>query len=193
MCHNCVPGQQGPAISDPLPSSRIGAVHQPTQTSRFATEADAAAIAALRTSAAAHLTRTFGKGHWSHAVTERSVHSALKTSRVLVARRGQEIVATMTLATKKPWAIDLAYFTAVPRALYLHAMAVTPELQRQGIGRDLVRHAMAVARAWPSQVIRLDAYDAPAGAGAFYAKCGFREVGRVRYRTVPLVYFELML
>ena len=32
-----------------------------------------------------------------------------------------------------------------------------------------------------------------AGAGSFYAKCGFREVGRVRYRTVPLIYFEMLL
>ncbi len=43
--------------------------------------------AALRTAAGAHLTRTFGQGHWSHIVTERAVHSVLKTSRVLVARR----------------------------------------------------------------------------------------------------------
>ena len=39
----------------------------------------------------------------------------------------------------------------------------------------------------------LDAYDGAAGAGRFYAKCGFLEVGRKTYRGVPLVYFELML
>jgi len=39
----------------------------------------------------------------------------------------------------------------------------------------------------------LDAYDGAAGAGRFYAKCGFLEVGRKIYRGVPLVYFELML
>ena len=158
-----------------------------------ATEGDIPAIAALRIAAAAQLTRTFGHGHWSHYVTERALHAALKTSRVLVARRGPTIVGTTTLATKKPWAIDLSYFTTVPRALYLHGMAVVPELQRQGIGRDLVREAVLVARAWPSQAIRLDAYDAAAGAGGFYAKCGFREVGPVTYRKVPLIYFELLL
>jgi GNAT superfamily N-acetyltransferase len=168
-------------------------VDQPPRAAVFATEADASPIAALRAAAAAHLTRRFGQGHWSHTVTEQAVSRDLKTSRVLVMRRGPSIVATMTLATKKPWAIDLAYFTTVPRALYLHAMAVAPELQRRGIGRDLLRDAMAVARAWPSQAIRLDAYDAPAGAGGFYATCGFREVGRVTYRTVPLIYFELLL
>ena len=43
------------------------------------------------------------------------------------------------------------------------------------------------------QTIRLDAYDAPAGAGPFYSRCGFREMGRVIYRKVPLVYFEQLL
>ena len=158
-----------------------------------ATEADVESIAALRTEAAEHLTRAFGQGHWSRAVSNRGVRSDRKSSCVLVARRGPETVATLRLATKKPWAIDVAHFTAVPRAVYLHDMAVAPDLQRQGIGREILREAIKLARAWPSQAIRLDAYDSPAGAGAFYARCGFREVGRVTYRKVPLVYFELLL
>jgi GNAT superfamily N-acetyltransferase len=168
-------------------------VDQPTTACRLATEVDAAPIAALRTAVAADLTRAFGQGHWSHGVTERAVSRDIKTSRVLVVRRGPSIVGTLTLATRKPWAIDLACFTVVPKALYLHAMAVAPALQRHGIGRELLYEAMAVARAWPSEAIRLDAYDAPAGAGGFYVKCGFRDVGRATYRTVPLVYYELLL
>jgi len=41
--------------------------------------------------------------------------------------------------------------------------------------------------------VRLDAYDGPSGGGPFYAKCGFRELGRTVYRGVPLVYFERIL
>ncbi len=156
-------------------------------------EADAPAIAALRTSVAEHLTRQFGKGHWSSCVTEKSVLRTIKTSRVLVARSNGEIIGTLRLETKKPWAIDLSYFKNVSLPLYLHDMAVTPDRQRRGIGRQLVEEAKTVARAWPSAAIRLDAYDSDAGAGPFYAKCGFLEVGRKTYRGVPLVYFELML
>jgi GNAT superfamily N-acetyltransferase len=159
----------------------------------LASEVDAAPLAVLRTSAAERLTRTFGRGHWSQMVDERAVLRHLKTSRVLIARRGSDVVATVRLSTKKPWAIDLAYFTAVPRAVYLHEMAVAPDWQRRGIGRSLLREAVAIGRTWPSQALRLDAYDAPAGAGGFYAKCGFREVGRATYRTVPLLYFEQLL
>ena len=158
-----------------------------------ASEADAPSIAALRTSVAEHLTRQFGKGHWSSCVTEKSVLRTIKTSRVLVARSNREIIGTLRLETKKPWAIDLSYFKSVSRPLYLHDMAVTPDRQCRGIGRLLVEEAKAVARAWPSEAIRLDAYYGDAGAGPFYAKCGFIEVGRKTYRGVPLVYFELML
>ncbi|HEY7568008.1 MAG TPA: GNAT family N-acetyltransferase [Gemmatimonadaceae bacterium] len=159
----------------------------------LATAEDAAAIAALRMAAADTLTREYGPGHWSSAVSERGVLHAMRTSRVFVMRRGDELVATLRLATKKPWAIDTSYFTVCKRPLYLTDMAVAPSSQRRGVGRLCVDEARDLARDWPGDAIRLDAYDAAAGAGPFYAKCGFREVGRVTYRGTPLVYFEMLV
>jgi hypothetical protein len=49
------------------------------------------------------------------------------------------------------------------------------------------------ARAWPAGAVRTSAYDGAAGAGPFYAKCGFREMGRVTYRTIPMIFFEMIL
>jgi len=159
----------------------------------LAAEADAGALAALRTRVAGDLSRLYGRGHWSWAVTEQSVLRGLKQSRILVARSPRGVVATLRLTTRKPWAIDPSYFVAVRRPLYLMDMAVEPDLQRHGVGRRLLEEATAVARAWPADAIRLDAYDGPLGAGPFYSRCGFREVGRATYRRVPLVYFELLL
>ncbi len=158
-----------------------------------AIDADAASIVSLRNAVAEHLTQQYGRGHWSRSITENSVLRSIKTSHVLVARNDTGIIATVQLNEKKPWAIDLTYFSAVSRALYLHDMAVAPAMQRQGIGRLLLHEATAQAKAWPSDVIRLDAYNTNAGAGEFYAKCGFREVGRVIYRNTPLIYFEMLL
>jgi ribosomal protein S18 acetylase RimI-like enzyme len=110
-----------------------------------------------------------------------------------VARDEGRVVGTVRLATKKPWAIDTSYFASVRRPIYLHDLAVAPDAQRAGIGRLLVDEAKVVAVAWPGESIRLDAYDHAAGAGKFYASCGFRQVGRVTYRGVPLIYFELVL
>lgn len=50
-----------------------------------------------------------------------------------------------------------------------------------------------MARAWPGDAVRLDAYDSPAGAGPFHASCGFSERGRVSYRGTALIYYEVML
>src|SRR5262245_25341093 len=99
-----------------------------------AAPSDASDIAALRNATADALTRVFGKGHWSGQCSERGVTSDMKRSRVLVARRRGKIIATLTLQTRKPWAIDIAYFTPGKRPLYLINMAVTPKLQRSGIG-----------------------------------------------------------
>jgi GNAT superfamily N-acetyltransferase len=159
----------------------------------IATGLDAAPLASLRISVARELTRLHGQGHWSSEPSESGARRGLEASRVLVARDGEAIVGTLSLATKKPWAIDRAYFAASKRPLYLTDMAVAPGHQRRGIGRRLMAEAASVARAWPADAIRLDAYEGPAGAGAFYVKCGMTEVGRVVYRGVPLVYFELLL
>jgi ribosomal protein S18 acetylase RimI-like enzyme len=159
----------------------------------LATPTDAPAVAALRTATAEKLTREFGHGHWSSTVSEKGVLYALRNSRVFVTRDGAAVIGTLQLATKKPWAIDRSYFSDCRRSLYLTAMAVQPTLQRHGIGRAMLKEARRIVRAWPGDAIRLDAYDAEAGAGGFYARCDFREVGRATYRTVPLIYYELLL
>ncbi len=73
-------------------------------------------------------------------------------------------------------------------------MAVTPDSQRQRIGRLCVEEIKKMLSRWPKpDAIRLDAYDALAGAGPFYGKCGFKDVGRATFRGCPLAYFEMLL
>ncbi len=166
-----------------------------------ASESDAAELAALHTAVAEDLTRRFGHGSWSSAPTERGVLSQMrrpKFERMLIARNGARdgsprIVGTLRLATKKPWAVDTAYFTPVQKPLYLTGMAVHPEFQRKGVGRSLLKEAEAAARAWPTDGIRPDAYEGEGGAGGFYSKCGYRELARLAYKGTPLIYFELIL
>ena len=155
-----------------------------------ASPADALELAALHTAVAEDLTR---RGFRSNKTSEKGALLAIRNARVLVARRGKIIVGTLNLPSKKPWAIDVSYFTPVEKPLYLTAMAVIPAMQRQGIGRRLINEAVKHARAVPADAIRLDAFDTDTGAGAFYAKCGFREVAHVTYRMSPLIYFELVL
>ncbi len=154
---------------------------------------DAPALASLRNDAARALTDRYGRGHWSSGTTGRGVAFSMRDAQIWIARRGKSIVGTFRLATKKPWAIDRAYFAGSARPLYLTDMAVLPSLQRHGVGRRCLAAAVEAARAWPADALRLDAYDAAAGAGEFYEKCGFLDVGHVSYRGTPLVYYELLL
>ncbi len=158
-----------------------------------ADETYASDIAALRIETARDLTARFGRGHWSGEASERGVLAGMRESKVWVARTGKGVAATFRLSTTKPWAIDRAYFARSGHPLYLTDMAVRPDLQGRGIGRRCLDTAMECARDWPADAIRLDAYDAEAGAGEFYVKCGFREVGRVAYRGVPLTYYERLI
>lgn len=170
-----------------------------------ATESDATELAALHRAAADALTLRFGQGLWSSPPTERGILVNMRKPRfscTLIARMGKRIVGTLRLATKKPWAIDTAYFTPSNHPLYLTGMAVHPTHQRKGIGCLLMKEAEALAlfpttHSWdlasPADALRLDAFDAPAGAGPFYAKCGYRELAHVVYKNNPLVYFERTL
>jgi ribosomal protein S18 acetylase RimI-like enzyme len=163
---------------------------------REALHADVAEIAAVRIAAADALTARFGEGLWTSNTTENGVMLVMKHGRVIVAVRGGAIVGTLTLSTRKPLAINASYFTRVRTPIYLTSMAIHPQAQGQGIGRTMLADAEARARKWPGgagQAIRLDAFNADAGAAGFYARCGYQERGRAVFRSAPLIYFERLL
>jgi len=135
-----------------------------------------------------------------HATFGGTIEAALKivtrrmrADKVFVARRRGQIIAMLSLTLKKPWAIDASYFTPVRVPLYLLSMAVAPSHQQRGIGRLCLQEVEKIAIAWPAQSIRLDAYDSPTGAGGFYQRCGYRQVGKVVYRKTPLIYYERLI
>lgn len=154
---------------------------------------DAAEIASLWVAASETLTAKHGEGPWSRQRTAKGVLYEMRSASVYVLRRRKQVIASLTLGMKKPWAIDRIYFSKCQRPLYLTSMAVAPDWQRQGIGRRCMDAVAKLVKQWPGDAIRLDAYDAPAGAGEFYRQCGLREVGRASFRNVPLIYFEWLL
>jgi GNAT superfamily N-acetyltransferase len=171
----------------------VSATTQVALSYRWGTEADVPGLLKLRLAVDADQECRFGSDRWSTTISEQSVARGLRSSRVLIALRRRRIVAAVRMDTKKPWAIDLRYFTPVARAVYLHDVNVEPSSQRSGVGRELIERTIDAARLWPVDAVRLDAYDGRSGGGPFYRKCGFIEVGRTVYRGVPLVYFERLL
>jgi GNAT superfamily N-acetyltransferase len=110
-----------------------------------------------------------------------------------VARDEATVLGTLKLAVRNPYRREIEGYTPVKRPVWLTAMAVSPAHQRQGIGRRLLDEACRTAGELGGEAIRLDSYDAPAGAGDFYRKCGFREVHRSSYNGTPLIWFERLL
>lgn len=156
-----------------------------------ATAEDAVAIAVLRLAAARDLTARFGEGTWSFAAeTVEGVRLDLLASHVYIARVDGSVRATLRLSPKNPWMGDTDFFTPCQRPLYLTSMAVAPGWQRQGIGRACLTDMLRIAAEWPADAIRLDSYDANAGAGNFYLRCGFRCVRCAEYNGTPLIWFE---
>lgn len=154
---------------------------------------DIEAIAALHVRTARMLGEEFGEGPWARPLTVRRLDVVPGRASIRVGRREGAIVCALRLQTKKPWAIDVSYFTPALRPLYLVNMVVAPSSQRRGIGRAALEDAREVARQWPAQAIRLDAWGAAAGAGPFYERCGYVRRGYAIYRGTPLVYYELLV
>jgi len=155
-----------------------------------ATARDASPLAALRAAVARDMKRQHGEGGWSAIPGKATVLRQIRASRVLVARASDEIVGTVRLTSANSAAFDSSAFTPVASALYVLGLAVAPTARHRGIGRRLMDAAKAAARAWPVEALWLDAYDGAAGAGPFYRRCGFREVGRTTFDGVPLIYLE---
>ena len=160
---------------------------------RPATDADIPALLELRRAIDADQAQRFGDDRYVTTISEKRVARSVRSSCTVVATRRGRIVGLVSMGTKKPWAVDLQYFTPACKAVYLYNVDVTPGLQRSGIGRQLIDRVKTMAKEWPVDAIRLDAYDGAAGAGPFYKKCGFKKLGHKVYRSVPLVYYEFVL
>ena len=75
-----------------------------------------------------------------------------------------------------PWKIE----AGPDQVSVIHALGVLPTLQRRGLGRELVRFAMAKAREAGSRVIRLDVLTGNLPAEKLYLGMGFYYVSTAR-------------
>jgi len=160
---------------------------------QLATTGDVPDLIALNTAVSERLRARFGEGYWVSKATEKGTLFTMRRASVYIARYRKKLIARVNLSARKPWAIDTKYFTLCKRPLYVVGISVDPSFQRSGVGRQCTDEAIKIAKKWPADAVRLDAWEAAVGAGEFYRKCGFREVGRATYRLAPLIYFEMML
>jgi len=91
-------------------------------------------------------------------------------------------MATLTHDTARP--VDAR------TGLVFAALSATAFGLSGALGRGLMDAAKQSARDATADALWLDAYESAAGAGPFYAKCGFQRVGSVTRNSLPLAYYE---
>ena len=81
------------------------------------------------------------------------------------------------------------------RVLVIHRLAVNPEWQKQGVGRQLMDFAENYAMKKGYTSIRLDAYSGNPGALNLYECRGYKKVGQLFFprRELPFYCYEKMI
>lgn len=82
------------------------------------------------------------------------------------------------------------FIDASPRTIRIHEMRSAPEVQRQGIGRQLMDAALEWARAQGYEWMILETTPQQEAAVAFYKATGFTDVGRSMIGRWELVWFR---
>jgi GNAT superfamily N-acetyltransferase len=161
---------------------------------RPARAGDVNGVRAIIAAAASDLTARFGEGHWSHVRAVETLRKYVEQGTLYLIETDAVTAGTLRLTDRKIPFYRGEWF-AEPKAKtgYLLDMAIDPAYQRRGIGRLAMMLAENHARSCSLQAIRLDAYGGPAGAGAFYRKCGYRLVHRGAFNGIALEYFEKLL
>jgi len=78
------------------------------------------------------------------------------------------------------------------RPAVIHRLAVHPEWQGKGIGKQLLQHAEALAKSKGCTGIRLDAYSDNSNAIRMYERAGYTPIGQIQFpfRKHPYHCFE---
>jgi GNAT superfamily N-acetyltransferase len=161
---------------------------------RAARAEDVERVRTILEAAAADLTARFGEGHWSRVSAVETLRRHADQGTLFLAEIDGAAIGAMQVTDRKVSFYRGEWF-AHPKdaAAYLLDMAIEPAHQRRGLGRRAMALAEELARARGLPAIRLDAYGGPAGAGGFYAKCGYRLVHTGTFNGIALEYFEKLL
>jgi GNAT superfamily N-acetyltransferase len=187
------PSNEVPAAAGVLVASVASGVEVNVKV-RPATAAEVPAIQATRLSAAEELTDHHGDGQWSYVSSENTLVDALNSGLLFVIDADGMLVGTFRLTDRKIAFYQERWFAEPDApAAYLRDMAIAPDRQRQGVGRQAIAAIEELAQRHGARALRLDAYVGPAGAGPFYRKCGYTRVHKGSFNNVQLEYYEKRL
>jgi GNAT superfamily N-acetyltransferase len=105
-----------------------------------------------------------------------------------------DLLGSLTLNQRQdPEYADVPWQVAAQPVAVVHRLMVNPGVQRQGLGRFLMRYAERRAHELGFRALRLDTYLANDRALALYRGLGYGEPGQVRFRKGLFACFEKAL
>ncbi|NRF90172.1 GNAT family N-acetyltransferase [Paenibacillus frigoriresistens] len=107
-----------------------------------------------------------------------------------------QIVAVVVLDTKQSAKYSaLQWSDTQGKSACIHRLAVHPEYQGRGLGKQLLQFAENLAGQQGNSSIRLDVYTGNRGALSMYSRAGYHQVGEIKFpfREVPYMCFEKIL
>ena len=133
-----------------------------------------------------------GLTHWVPAYPRGLFEEHIKKGIVYsVEVRGGKPAATFTASHDAPSYLDLSLWPSnAEPSLYLTQLAVSPRLQRRGIGRTCVTTVERLALEHDCYSVRLDVTEAHAELLGWYLELGYREVCRYEAFDNRMVGFE---
>jgi ribosomal protein S18 acetylase RimI-like enzyme len=157
---------------------------------------DLKSISSLYTTVTKHL-RKNGVTQWDHFYPNRFViRKDLKSGQLhAIMEDGFCVGAVVVNGDQSAKYASLPWNDQEGRPAVIHRLAVHPDSQCKGIGKQLILYAeeWAISEGYTS--IRLDAYTANPAAIAIYERAGYRPVGQIRFpfRKQPYQCFEKLL
>ena len=151
---------------------------------RKCTQADIARTGRFYDSVVLWLDEHVNYPRWIYGVypSESSVRTMAEAGAQYICVNGETILGAFALSTepqgsyrKARWSRELADGSFA----VLHALAIEPRMQRQGLGAEMIRFCVDRARAEGCQAIRIDVVPTNLPARRLFEKNGFSYVGDV--------------
>jgi len=135
--------------------------------------------------------RTQGNGQWDAEYPSREdIVQDLAHETLYVIRRTQQIVAAITIDQNTPQEYSQLSWNNPPPVVSFHRLMVHPAFQGQGLAKALLHFAETIAQRDHASSIRLDAFAENEAANHLYQVLGYREVGKLAFRTGTFCCYE---
>ncbi len=103
----------------------------------------------------------------------------IRKERLYILMRGEEILSAFALNTAHYGIDTLQWKAPDAKAMYIDRLGVDPALQKQGIGALTLKKAVALAKKFGAQYLRLFVVSFNEPAIRLYEKAGFQKAGGI--------------